>query len=116
MLEHLTTETFKEKVFNFELNKEWKYEGELPAIVKFTAAWCSPCKALTPVLLEIESEYNNKINIYEVDVDKEQELSSIFGIRSVPTMLFTPINGQPSMTSGSLPKNKIIDIINDVLL
>ena len=117
MLEHLTKETFKEKILNFETSGDkWKFEGELPAIVKWTASWCNPCKVLTPILLEIKSEFVDKINIYEVDVDEEQELSAMFGIRSVPSMLFIPINDQPSMTSGVLPKNKIVDIINEVLL
>lgn len=112
MLEHLTLKTFKEKVMDFETNKDWKFAGEIPAIIKFTASWCGPCKALTPILLELSKEYDKRINIYEVDVDEESELSSKFGIRSVPTMLFCPIDGTPTMTSGMQPKSTIIKTID----
>jgi len=114
-MEHLTLETFKEKIMDFETNKEWKFEGKLPAIVKYTANWCSPCKALTPILENLSKEYIGKINIYEVDVDAEQELSSFFNIRSVPAMLFIPMKGEPQMSIGALPQSKLKEIIEDVL-
>jgi thioredoxin len=115
MLEHLTLETFKEKIMDFETDKEnWKFKGELPAIVKFTAGWCNPCKVLTPILLDVSYEYNKRINIYEIDVDEESELASMFGIRSVPTMLFCPMTGEPTMTSGVLPKTTIVKTIESV--
>lgn len=115
-MEHLTLETFKEKIMNFETNKDWKFEGELPAIVKFGAVWCNPCKALSPILENLSEEYSGKINIYEIDVDEESELSSMFNIRSVPAMLFIPMNGEPQMSLGALPKNKLKDAIEDVLM
>ncbi len=115
-MEHLTLETFKEKIMNFEINKNWKFEGKLPAIVKYTAHWCNPCKALTPILESLSKEYSGKINIYEVDVDAEPELSSLFNIRSVPAMLFIPINGEPQMSIGALPQSKLKEVIEDILL
>lgn len=116
-MEHLTLESFKEKIMDFETNNEdWKFQGELPAIIKFSASWCQPCKVLTPILEELSKEYTEKLNIFEIDVEEQQELSSMFGIRSVPSMLFIPLNGDPQMTMGMLPKVKIVDIINDVLL
>lgn len=115
-MELLNAQTFKEKVFNYELNKEWKFEGELPCIIDFYADWCGPCKMVAPVLEELSKEYEGKINIFKVDTDKEQELAGLFGIRSIPSILFVPKEGQPQMTAGALPKSSFVEIINDVLL
>ena len=86
-MEHLTIETFKSKVFNFEQNKDWKYEGELPCIIDFYADWCGPCKMVAPVLEELAGEYKDKVSIYKIDTEKEQELAAMFGIRSIPSIL-----------------------------
>ncbi|MFZ4570316.1 MAG: thioredoxin [Bacteroidales bacterium] len=114
--EHLTKKTFSEKVFNFELNKEWKFEGELPCIIDFYADWCGPCKMVAPILEELSTEYAGKINVYKIDTEAEQELASVFGIRSIPSMLFCPVDGQPQMSVGALPKDSLIHAIDDVLL
>ncbi|MBU0489901.1 MAG: thioredoxin [Bacteroidetes bacterium] len=115
-MEHLTLDTFKQKVFDFEKNKEWKFEGELPCIIDFYADWCGPCKMVAPVLEELSKEYEGKINIYKVDTEKEQELAAVFGIRSIPSILFVPQNGPPQMAMGALPKDSFVQAINDVLL
>ena len=115
MLEFLTKETFKEKVFNFEENKEWKYEGETPALIDFYADWCGPCKTVAPVLEELQEEYGDKIVIYKVDTEKEQELAGMFGIQSIPSLLFVPTDGQPQMAMGALPKDTFEKAIADVL-
>lgn len=117
MLENLTLETFKEKIMDFEtVNDTWNFQGELPAIIKFTAPWCQPCKTLSPILEELSNEYDNKLNIYEVDVDEEMELSSMFKIRSVPTMLFCSKNNDKHSISGMMPKVNIISLIEEKLL
>jgi len=115
-MEHLTKETFFEKVFNFEKNQEWKFEGELPCIIDFYADWCQPCKIVAPILEELSEEYKGKINIYKIDTEAEVELAGAFGIRSIPSMLFCPKEGQPQMAVGALPKETLIQAINDVLL
>ncbi len=115
-MEHLTKETFLQKVFNYEKNQEWKYEGTKPCIIDFYADWCQPCKLLTPVLEELSKEYDGKINIYKVDTEAELELSGVFGIRSIPTMLFCPVDGQPQMAVGLLPKPTLKKAIDEVLL
>ena len=115
-MEHLTKETFREKVFDFEVNKDWKFEGNLPCIIDFYADWCGPCKAVAPVLEELAQEYKGKIEIYKVDTEKEQELAAMFGIRSIPSLLFCPADGKPQMAMGALPKDAFVDAIQSVLL
>jgi thioredoxin len=115
MLEHLTKETFKEKIFNFEQNKEWKFEGDIPCMIDFYADWCQPCKIVAPVLEELAGEYNGKINIFKVNTEQEQELSALFGIKSIPSLLFVPKDGQPQMAMGALPKDSFEKAIKEVL-
>lgn len=116
MTEQLTKETFLTKVFDYEKNQEWKYEGELPALIDFWAPWCGPCKMVGPILEELSEEYNGKINIYKVNTDEEQELGAVFGIRSIPSLLFIPKEGQPKMAVGALPKESLKQAIDKELL
>lgn len=115
MLEHLTKESFKEKVFNFELNKDWKYEGETPCLIDFYADWCGPCKMVAPVLEELQKEYGDTIKIYKINTEEQRELSAMFGVQSIPSLLFVPKDGQPQMAMGALPKNTFIQAISEVL-
>jgi thioredoxin 1 len=115
-LEHLTKETFKRKVFNFETSREWKYEGTKPAIIDFYADWCAPCRMVAPVLEELKDEYGDKLEIYKIDTEAEQELSAMFGVRSIPSILFVPVDGQPQMATGALPKETFRQAIGDVLM
>ena len=112
----LTNETFKQKVFNYEINREWKYEGKLPAIIDFYANWCGPCRQLSPRIEEIAKEYAGKIIVYKVDTDVERLLSQNMGISSLPTLLFIPVNGQPQVSMGALPKETLVKAVNEVLL
>lgn len=115
-LEHLTKETFLNKVFDYEKNQDWKYAGELPCLIDFYADWCSPCKMVAPILEELAVEYKGKINIYKVDTEEEQELAGVFGIRSIPSLLFCPKDGAPQMAMGALPKDTFKKAIDDILL
>jgi len=112
----LTNELFKKDVFDYTTKQEWDFQGELPAIVDFYADWCGPCKQVAPILEELSDEFAGKINIYKVDTEAEQELSSVFGIRSIPSILFIPKNGQPMMQPGALPKEQLIQVIEKELL
>lgn len=113
----LTTELFKKEVFDYTKSEEWNYQGEVPAIIDFYADWCGPCKMVAPVLEELSAEYEGKLKIYKVDTEVEQELSSVFSIRSIPSILFIPIGGkQPMMQAGALPKNTLKDVIEKELL
>jgi thioredoxin len=115
-MEHLTKDTFLEKVFNYEQNQEWKFEGNLPCLIDFYADWCGPCKMVAPILEELSKEFDGKINIYKVNTEVEQELAAAFGIRSIPSLLFCPKDGKPQMAMGALPKQAMTDAINEVLL
>lgn len=115
MLEHLTKETFKEKVFNYEVNKDWKFEGDKPCLIDFYADWCQPCKVVAPVLEELQEEYGDKLTIYKINTEEQQELSAIFGIKSIPSLLFVPMDEQPQMAMGALPKDTFEKAIKDVL-
>jgi thioredoxin 1 len=112
----LTAQDFKDRIFNYEDDQEWKYKGEMPAIVDFYADWCGPCKAIAPSLEELSEKYEGRILIYKIDTDKESELSSLFGIQSIPTLLFIPVEGNPMMQKGALPKNVLQEVIEERLL
>jgi len=114
-MESLTKDSFLQKVFNYEQNKEWKFEGELPCIIDFYADWCGPCKMVGPVLQELAEEYQGKLNIYKVDTDAQGELAAAFGIQSIPSILFVPLNGKPQMAAGALPKNTLKKAISEIL-
>lgn len=114
---HLTKEMFLKDVADYENNpKEWKYLGSKPAIIDFYADWCGPCKALAPVMEELAAEYDGKIIIYKVNTEDEQELAALFGIRSIPSLLFIPMDGQPQMAVGALPKSQLKEAIDTLLL
>ena len=115
MIEHLNVETFKNKVFNYETNKEWKFEGDKPCLIDFYADWCGPCKMVAPVLEELSKEYGDKLNIYKIDTEDQRELSAMFGIQSIPSLLFVPKEGQPRMAMGALPKETFKKAIKDIL-
>ena len=121
MTQKLTEEGFKDKIFDFEVLKDdaeagWKFEGDKPAIIDFYADWCGPCKMIAPILEELSDEYEGKLDIYKVDTETETELSAMFGIRSIPSMLFIPMEGQPKMQAGAMAKGALIKAIENDLL
>lgn len=114
---HLTKADFLTKVADYEKNPtEWKYLGDKPAIIDFYASWCGPCKMIAPILEELATEYEDDIYIYKIDTEEEQELAAAFGIRSIPTILFVPLEGQPQMAQGAMPKSTFKKAIEEVLL
>jgi thioredoxin len=113
----LTKATFLEKVFNYEENpQEWQYKGDRPAIVDFYATWCGPCRITSPILKDLAAEYGDEIYVYKIDVDREPELASVFGVQSIPMFLFIPMNEQPQMAMGALPKKSFKEVIDTFLL
>lgn len=114
--QYLTKEGFIEKVFDFENEKEWKFKGTQPAIIDFYADWCGPCRTVAPALEQLSEEYDGKVDIYKIDTDKEAELSGLFGIQSIPTFLFIPVDSSPMLQRGALPKNEFKRVIEERLL
>jgi len=114
-MEFLTKETFLSKIFDYENEKEWDFKGDKPCIIDFYADWCGPCKAVAPVLEQLSQEYAGKVDIFKIDTEAEQELAGIFGIRSIPSILFVPMNDKPQMAVGALPKDSLKQAIADVL-
>ena len=114
-MQQITAEAFKTKVFDYSRNEEWKFSGERPCIVDFYADWCGPCKMLSPVLAELAEKYSGKLDVYKVNTDEEQELSSVFGIQSIPTLLFVPASGKPQVARGVLPKENLEEVISGFL-
>jgi len=107
---------FKQNMFDYEKETEWKFKGERPAIVDFYADWCGPCRMIAPVLEQLSDEYKDQVDIYKVDTEVEQELSAVFGIQSIPSILFIPVEGKPMMQAGALPKNVLKKVIEEKLL
>ncbi len=116
MATQLTKDKFIKEIFDYENNKEWKFEGELPAVIDFYADWCQPCKMVAPIIEELSTEYEGKVNFFKVDTEAQQELAGAFGIQSIPSLLFIPVDGKPQMAAGALPKESFIDVIEKELL
>jgi len=114
-VEFLNEESFKANVFDYEKNKDWKYEGKVPCLIDFYADWCQPCKMVAPVLEELQKEYGETIQIYKIDTEVERNLAGMFGVQSIPSLLFVPMKGQPQMAAGALPKETFEKAIADVM-
>jgi thioredoxin len=113
----LTKAEFLTRVADYETSPdEWRYLGDRPAIIDFYASWCAPCKMIAPILEELAGEYGDKIVVYKVDTEREQELAASFGIRSIPSLLFLPMEGAPQMARGAMPKADLRAAIDNVLL
>lgn len=113
---NLTTNDFKRRVADLEATAgKWKFLGDKPAVIDFFATWCGPCKALSPVLEEISAEYAGKVDIYKVDIDKEEPLLEMFDIRSVPTLIFVPMKGSPERAMGVMAKDRLRELLDELI-
>ncbi len=115
-VKELTTQEFKNLIWNYDKDKEWKYIGKKPVIIDLYATWCGPCKRLAPILADIQKDYGNKLQIYKVDTDKERQLARLFNVSSIPLMVFIPTEGQPFLVGGLRPKEQLVQIINEKLM
>lgn len=115
-VQHLTTEQFKDQIFDYTKEAEWKFKGSRPAFIDFYADWCGPCKMVSAVIDELAVELEGQVDFYKVDTEAEIELASVFQIQSIPSLLFIPLEGLPMMQMGALPKPHLRKAIEERLL
>lgn len=116
LIEHLTYDSFIEKIWDFEKNPDvWTYKGEQPAIIDFYADWCKPCKAIAPYMEEIANKYEGKLKVYKIDTQIEKKLTKVFGIRGIPAVMFIPKEGQPVQQTGALPKQEYLNRAKELI-
>ncbi len=115
MVEHLTVAEFKEKVSDFDSEKDWKFKGDIPCVIDFYADWCTPCQMVAPVLDQLSRDYAGKVNVFKVNTDQEQELARAFGIQSIPSILFIPMKGDPRMSVGAMSKKGFEKVFDDLI-
>ncbi len=116
-VKEMNADMFAQKVMDYKKNpKTWEFKGDKPAIIDFYATWCGPCKATAPVLEEVAGDYAGKIDVYKVDVDQQRELAALFGVRSIPSILFIPKTGEPTMQTGAMNKAQFEEAIKTVLM
>ncbi len=115
-VQYLTTAQFKEKVFDYTKNRDWKYAGKRPAIIDFYTTWCGPCKRLAPIMETLSEKYKGRVIFYKVDTERERELAALFNISSIPQVLYIPMYGKPQILVGLYPQEQIEEIIEQFLL
>ena len=116
-VKHLTYKEFVKQVWNFEKDPNtFTYKGKLPAVIDFYADWCGPCRRVAPIMEKLAEEYDGKLLIYKVNTQYEVDLANAFQIRSIPTVLFIPLEGQPMMQVGALPEEGYRQVIEEKLL
>ena len=113
---YITTEQFRARVFDYKAEKEWKYKGSKPCVIDFYTTWCGPCKRLAPIMEELSQKYCDQVVFYKADTELERELAYVFGINSIPQVLYIPVEGKPMLLKGLYPKEEIVKIIDEVLL
>lgn len=111
----LNAQEFAAKVYDISA-QELTYLGDKPAVVDFYATWCGPCQRIAPIMNELAAEYDGKVVIYKVDIDKAPELAKAFGISSIPAILYIPLDGEPTLTVGSRDKSRFKTEIETILL
>ena len=113
---YLTTDQFRARVFDYRAHREWKYRGDKPCVIDFYTTWCGPCKRLAPIMDELSQIYCDRVQFYKADTEREQEVAYVFGISSIPQVLYIPMEGRPLLLKGLYPKEEIIKIIDEFLL
>ena len=119
MVKNVTTKYFNENVYDLKKvddNGELRFLGKKPVLIDFYATWCGPCRVLEPILDELYTEYDGEIDIYKVNTEDEMELAGAFGVMSLPTLLFIPMEGKPVMSPGAPPKQMLKELIDEKLL
>lgn len=114
VMEVLTIDTFKEKIFDFSEHKQWTFKGEKPAVIDFYADWCGPCHQLNPILDDTEALFKDQVNFFKINTENSPELAALFEVRSIPSLLFIPMGEEPAMASGVIPRDKLEQAIREI--
>ena len=116
-IQHLTYNEFLKKVWNFEKDPNtFQYKGKLPAVIDFYADWCGPCRRVAPIMEKLAEEYDGQLLVYKVNTDKERDLATVFQVKSIPMVLFIPMEGQPMMQVGAMPEEGYRKVVEEQLL
>lgn len=116
IVQEMNAEMFRQRVTDYvSTPNEWNFKGDKPAIIDFYATWCGPCKMMSPIVDEMAEKYSGKIDVYKVDIDRQEELAALFGIRSIPTFVFIPADSLPQKSIGAMSKVQFEDAIRSVL-
>lgn len=113
---YITTEQFKERIFDYKNEKDWIFKGNKPCVIDFYTTWCGPCKRLAPIMEEMSQKYCDQVLFYKADTERERELAYVFNINSIPQVLYIPMEGKPLLLKGLYPKEEIVRIIDEFLL
>jgi len=111
----LTARDFREKIIDLDPNNGYRYKGQTPCVVDFYANWCRPCMSFKPIFHKLSEQYKGKIIFYQIDVDKAQDICSIFNVESIPTFIFFDKGAQPMKMVGAPTEQEMIKALDDFL-
>ncbi len=116
-VKQLTYKEFTKKVWDFEKDPStFVYKGKLPAVIDFYADWCGPCRRVAPIMEKLATEYDGKLLVYKINVDQEKDLASAFQVKSIPMVLFIPMEGQPMMQVGAMQEAEYKKVVEEHLI
>jgi thioredoxin 1 len=104
MIKHISDNNYKEEVL----------DSEGVVVVDFFATWCAPCKMLSPVLEEIQSEMT-EIKIVKIDVDESPITANKYGVQSIPTIKIFKNGAEIETKMGFMPKEALKEVIEEVI-
>lgn len=106
----------REHIFDYRENPtRFVFKGKKPAILDFYADWCGPCRQLSPRLVEIAKKYEGQVDVYKINIDNEEELAKVFGVRSIPMLLFIPMDETPIQHSGALSIEQLDQAVQQII-
>ena len=114
MVKNINKIYFDKNVYDTTQTEDFKFLGKKPVVLDFHAKLCGPCKILSPILEELDKEYDGKIDIYKLDIEEELEVSQMFNVMSVPTLVFIPTDGKPSIQAGAPNKDILKETVEQV--